>query len=215
MSAKTSGKPGRRAAAQAQPSTRSALLTAARRLFARDGYQAVSVRQLAQEANVNPAMVKYHFRNKEGLYLAVIQETVSPILQQFAALVADGPLDREALAGLLRSYMALLQREAWLPPLVTREVLLRDGPLRTAFTNQIARRVVSGLKGAVADAPATRRSGADLTALSVLAMVLFPFIGRPVVKSALGITLDEQYAEQMAEHIAALIFAQAGKEEST
>ncbi|WP_428634905.1 TetR/AcrR family transcriptional regulator, partial [Sedimenticola sp.] len=211
---KSTGKPGRRTAKDGEPSTRTMLLKTARRLFARDGYQAVSVRRLAQEAGVNPAMVHYHFRNKEGLYLAVIEETVSPLLQRLATLVADGPLSQAALEDLLHSYLRLLQRESWLPPLVTREVLLRDGPLQNAFSSQIASQMAKGLMDAVAHSPAAQNRGVELTALSVLAMALFPFIGRSVVKRVWGISLDEQYAEQMASHISALIFAQDGQEES-
>ncbi|MCW8907152.1 MAG: TetR family transcriptional regulator, partial [Sedimenticola sp.] len=107
-------------------------MRSARKLFSRDGYQAVTVRRLAAEAGVTPAMVNYHFGNKQGLYLAVIEETVAPVLRQFSRMAARGPLERGSLFELLQSYLELLRRERWLPPLVAREVLLRDGPLQKA-----------------------------------------------------------------------------------
>lgn len=50
------------------------LLEIAERLFAQHGFEAVSIRQLAAEANVNLAMVNYHFGSKDGLFEALIAE---------------------------------------------------------------------------------------------------------------------------------------------
>jgi AcrR family transcriptional regulator len=44
---------------------------AALRLFAEQGHQAVSVRQIAEAAGVSPALVLHHFGSKEGLREAV------------------------------------------------------------------------------------------------------------------------------------------------
>jgi len=57
-------------------STRDALLDAATRVFAREGFASANLRQIAQEAGVNPALIGYHFHSKEGLYLAVFQRIV-------------------------------------------------------------------------------------------------------------------------------------------
>jgi AcrR family transcriptional regulator len=44
------------------------LLEVAERLFAQQGYEAVSIRQLAKEAGMNVAMVNYYFGSKEKLF---------------------------------------------------------------------------------------------------------------------------------------------------
>lgn len=212
MTRKAAPSRGRRTA-ERQPDTRLALLRSARKLFARDGYQAVTVRQLAAASGMTPAMVNYHFGNKEGLYLAVIEETVAPVLHHFKRLAAQGPLGRESLTDLLRNYLNLLRRERWLPPLVAREVLLRDGPLQTAFSSKIAHQVVVVLTDAVADTPAARHGGADLTALSLLAMAIYPFIGRSLVQPVFGISLDAAYVERMARYMADLVFARDEEEQ--
>lgn len=201
---KTSGKPA---------DTRQLLLRSARKLFSRDGYQAVTVRQLAATAGMAPAMVNYHFGNKEGLYMAVIEETVAPVLQQFNRMAAQGPLERASLFELLQSYLELLRRERWLPPLLAREVLLRDGPLQTAFVSKIARQVAVVLTDAVAKTPAARRGGSELTALSLLAMAIYPFIGRSLVQPVFGITLDAEYTERMAHYMTDLVFARDRQEQ--
>jgi AcrR family transcriptional regulator len=62
-----------RAASRSGRDTRQALLDAATRLFAQRGFDGTSVREIADEAGVNLAMVSYHFSGKEGLYAACIE----------------------------------------------------------------------------------------------------------------------------------------------
>jgi AcrR family transcriptional regulator len=52
---------------------RQLLLEVAEQLFAKHGFEAVSVRQLAAEADVNLAMVSYYFGSKDGLFLELIK----------------------------------------------------------------------------------------------------------------------------------------------
>jgi AcrR family transcriptional regulator len=50
------------------------IVKAATCLFARHGYRAVALKDVASEAGVNGAAVNYHFGDKAGLYRAVIDE---------------------------------------------------------------------------------------------------------------------------------------------
>lgn len=52
--------------------TRQALLDAASRQFAEHGYDGASLRGIAREAGVDPAMVRHFFGNKNSLFLATL-----------------------------------------------------------------------------------------------------------------------------------------------
>lgn len=54
------------------PDTRDAILTVARRGFATRGYDATSLRGIATEARVDPALVIHYFGSKEGLFVAAV-----------------------------------------------------------------------------------------------------------------------------------------------
>ncbi|WP_319778901.1 CerR family C-terminal domain-containing protein [Maridesulfovibrio sp.] len=56
--------------------TRQKLVEVGLRLFAMNGFNGVSMRSLASEAEVNLATVGYHFGGKQGLYEAVIHEII-------------------------------------------------------------------------------------------------------------------------------------------
>lgn len=63
-----------------QPDTRGAILVAARRLFAARGLKGASVRQIAAEAGVDPALVHHYFGTKDALFRATLDIPVEPAL---------------------------------------------------------------------------------------------------------------------------------------
>jgi AcrR family transcriptional regulator len=66
---------GRRAGA---PATRDAILAAARRRFAAAGYRGATIRAVAAEAGVDPALVHHYFGTKRELFAAVLALPVDP-----------------------------------------------------------------------------------------------------------------------------------------
>ena len=69
-------------------STRDALLEAATLVFARAGFGSANLREIAEAADVNPALIGYHFRNKEGLYLAVFERMVAQMREKLDPALA-------------------------------------------------------------------------------------------------------------------------------
>src|SRR5260370_8086359 len=61
--------------------TREKIIKAASHAFARNGYEGASIRAIVAEADVNQAAINYHFGSKEGLYRAVLQPPLPPLLK--------------------------------------------------------------------------------------------------------------------------------------
>jgi AcrR family transcriptional regulator len=68
----------RRDAAQ----TRQNLLDVARNRFARHGYAATTVREIADEAGVNVALISRYFKSKEGLFRACLTHAASDVREE-------------------------------------------------------------------------------------------------------------------------------------
>ncbi|MEH0108444.1 TetR family transcriptional regulator [Tersicoccus sp. MR15.9] len=58
--------------------TRGLILAAARRRFAADGFDGATVRAIAADAGVDPAMINHHFGGKEPLFLAAVEAPFDP-----------------------------------------------------------------------------------------------------------------------------------------
>lgn len=95
-------------AGQRKPNLREAILCAAEELFATNGFNAVSVRDIAHAAGANPGSVTYHFKTKDGLLLEIYRRHCIPMNLRRSELLAAAkrirdPQDR--LEAIVRGYV--------------------------------------------------------------------------------------------------------------
>ena len=69
--------------------TRNLILEAARRRLIEQGYANLNVRDIARDANVNHALIGYHFRGKQQLVLAVLDDANSRLLERQTRMYRD------------------------------------------------------------------------------------------------------------------------------
>jgi len=77
----------RRTQVERSAATRSALVAAARRLFAVDGYAAVGTEAIVQEAGVSRGALYHQFADKAELFAAVVDEIEAEVVDRIAAHV--------------------------------------------------------------------------------------------------------------------------------
>ncbi|MDH6229749.1 AcrR family transcriptional regulator [Mesorhizobium soli] len=77
---------GRKGQRPPQPDRRLNILLAAEKLFALHGFHAVSIRQIAAEADVPLALIGYYYGSKNELYEAIFESWQGSIDQRLAAL---------------------------------------------------------------------------------------------------------------------------------
>jgi len=112
----------RRTQAQRREGTRAALIGAGRKLFARDGYEAVSSEAVVAEAGVTRGALYHHFDGKRGLFAAVFEQVESELVGRFRLeeLAGDDPL--AALLGAVDQFLEIsLESEI-------QRIALLDGP---------------------------------------------------------------------------------------
>lgn len=189
---------------------RDRLLEVALREFSSHGFRGVSVATIASEAGATPAMIHYYFGNKQGLYEAVLQHALGPILARLEAVRASPPEGEDLLPRFVHGYMRLLSENPAVPSLIVRDVLSPGGRMRKTFLEGFASRGGSGVRELVRRAQALGRLrddlDPDLAALSLLSMAVFPFVGRPVAGQVLDYSLEPARIDELAEHTVNLFY---------
>ena len=91
--------------------TRERLLAAAGRVFARRGYQAAAVDEVADEAGFSTGALYSNFDGKEDLFLAVLERQISTQVAELSDAIAERPTIDERARGGAELWMAFLERE--------------------------------------------------------------------------------------------------------
>lgn len=76
-----------------QVDKREHILEVAEKLFAQNGFNGTSVRDIAKEAEVNIAMISYYFGSKEKLLIAVFNKSAADIRFRLEEILHDDKLD--------------------------------------------------------------------------------------------------------------------------
>lgn len=99
---------------------REQIMDAAKELFARQGFEGTTTRQIAQRARVNEAIIFRHFPTKEDLYWAVLdhQCAASGGRQALERILHCGGGDREVFAAIAEEMMRRRARDSSLTRLL-------------------------------------------------------------------------------------------------
>jgi AcrR family transcriptional regulator len=153
------------------PDTRAAIVDAARPLFAELGLSGTSMRKVAAEAGVDPALVHHYFDSKEDLFLAALAVPFDP--RVLLAAVADGGPDG-AGERLITTFLSIWDREEnRLPLLAIARGVLEPGGQRLVKDGFLGIVVVPVVRGLGVDQPERR---AALVASQVVGLVLARYV---------------------------------------
>lgn len=192
--------------------TRARLLDAAEREFAARGFQGARLREIADIAGVQPALIHHYFTDKHGLYRAVLDRGMLPTSTESWSILGASP-DLETLVTsfvelLLRFYaaheslLAILRQEALNGSMILREVCAeRATPVVEAVRTYLRERQRAGEIRADVDV--------DEMILATMSMVIHPLADRSLVAALLpGLTTtDEATLRRRKEAIVSILMA--------
>ena len=190
------------------PDLRERLLDAAIACFVREGIAATSLRTIATEAGVTPALLHYYFGDKAQLQEAVTAERVMPaFLQLREPIMAAGDDVAALIAAFVNGVGRVVALHPWLPPLWVREVLCEGGALRDVLFERIGPQLPQMMTARFAQAQARGEINEDLDPrllmVSLVGLTLFPAAGAPIWRRLLQ--ADDLDFDALRRHTLALL----------
>ncbi len=103
--------------------TREALKAAARERFAEYGFEAAKTREIGARAELNKAMINYHFGGKQGLFTEVLLEDIREARSRLSRGVATGGSSTEKLAAFVEALGRLAEERPLFLKILSRELI--------------------------------------------------------------------------------------------
>ena len=190
--------------------TREAILDAAERLFAEQGYEATSLSQVGKEAGVSRGTPGYFYGSKAELYRAVLERCFTEVRQAVQVgrerALASGEAPEIVLEGAVSDYFDFLVGRPNFVRLIEREALTAAGVLPDAPAEiQVGREALAALAVELGLDPSPSGDAAQLL-LSIVALCWFPLVHAGTIAPAVGVEMKSPAAlAQRKRHVVDLV----------
>ena len=190
--------------------TRLRLLNVAAQLFAEQGFNHVTVREICQAAGANVAAVNYHFRDKLGLYKEVVEMAAEAMHRSKVDVIdaAEGLAPEDRLRTYIRMTLHRLlgpEEDSWMEKLIARE-LMDPTPALDLIVEKGIKPTSRRMGAMVAELLGTSLDDARVWQcfLSIQAQCLFYKSGKPITvrMSPPGFKYTPEFIDGLARHIA-------------
>lgn len=186
---------------------RAALVAAARQKFVSKPFEKVSIRELAEVAGVNSAMIKYYFQSKEGLYKAMIMEVTGQVMANLKQHLQSG--DFNSVEGFFRSFFDVIKQTPEFPLLMLKELMLGQGICRAFLIEQLSQNHIRVFDQVFEHFRASGQMKANINAkmfrLSLMSLTLNPWYMRDLMGIIEGVNYNDEFLEQLIQHNTQLI----------
>jgi len=173
--------------------SRTAILDAAERLFAEQGYDATSLTNVGAAAGVSRGTPGYFFRSKADLYQAVLDRSFTEVREAVRTgrerALASNEDHETILAGAVSDYFDFLAARPNFVRLIEREALNGSRPLDGVSHLSAGQEALAAISAELGLDDAPSGEAAQLL-LSIIALCWFPLIHARTVAPAVGVRLE-------------------------
>lgn len=176
--------------------TEEKILDAARKVFMAKGYAGTRTRDIAEEADINLALLNYYFRSKQKLFNLVMAEKMQQFFSAIIPVLNDkaSPLETK-VQKLADTYLSVLQNNPNLAMFVLNEIRNNPKQLSTDL----------GVKNILLESDFIqqfKQRKPEINPihffLNLLGMLVFPFIGKPFLE-VLEVVDDDKFDKLIEE----------------
>jgi AcrR family transcriptional regulator len=175
-------------------STEEKIKEAARIVFYKKGFAATRTRDIAEEADINLALLNYYFRSKAKLFEIIMMETLSGFIKNMLVVLNDEKTSLERKVEEIASrYIDLIIKEPEIPTFIVTEIrnnpnmLLDKLPIKQVLANSM---FFKQHKEAVKKGEISEPNPLHFL-MNLIGLVIFPFISKPLLMGGSGIGNSE------------------------
>lgn len=172
-------------------------------LFARAGYNGVSMREVAKAAGLSPAALYHHFADKQALYLAAMAQAFAPKAAGLRQAIEGRGEARERLARFIVAMARSVQADPDFCKLVLREMLDGDEARLKLLAEQVFRELFEEVAQLGREAAPGRDS--HLLAVSLVGLVVHHYQAATMRPHLPGYHPSHEDPEVLASHLIALL----------
>jgi len=102
--------------------TKAKIISESRLLFAKKGFDATTIDDIAQASDVNKALIYYYFKNKSGLYSEVMSGLFDAIYSEVISAGKESQSVNDELKAFIYTYSRYAIEHSYFPSLLLREL---------------------------------------------------------------------------------------------
>ena len=125
---------------------REEILLAAKHLFIEQGYHGLSMRQIAEAVGVSKAAIYYHFRDKEELFLAILEIYLDEIEAILDLVQAEGTTCRQQISALVEAILSQPAEQRAVIRLASQEMSQLNAEARQAFNKTYHKKFIDKIQ---------------------------------------------------------------------
>ena len=126
--------------------TRERLLRVARDILTEKGLARATIREIAERARVNPALLHYYFGTKSGLHNAVLGQIAQQFKTRFGERGSETGSARQQLRSLLREFVQLISQEPYVAHLLIQKVVSAENDQDRERAAEVGRPLIDHLQ---------------------------------------------------------------------
>jgi TetR/AcrR family transcriptional regulator len=173
-------------------STESRILSAAKKVFLKNGMDGARMQDIADEAGINKAMLHYYFRSKEQLFQRIFIEVAGQFLPKVSRILETEATIFEKIEMFCGEYISQILQTPYVPLFVMNEInkqpkaflkkafLASHLPIPT-FLKQLEKETKEGI---------IRPVKPEQLLLNIISLCLFPFVARPMLQMVTGMDMN-------------------------
>lgn len=190
--------------------TRDRILRAATEVFVEKGLAGARMQEIADRAEINKAMLHYYFTSKEHLYETVLVTMLSGLMTRIRVALETGDASaEERLRRFIEAYFDVVKEHQDIPKLIMQDLLTAGGEVVSYFRKAAEQTGILGGFPAVRliqegiESGSLRRVDPKQTIVSLISLVVFYFVARPIQNALLQLDDDDRdrFLEERKHHV--------------